>query len=146
MTNNQLPGDSFLLKLALVNTRTFLLQKGLDALSDILPESIIEKLTVSDTPPEHVLDSIEKEPLPTSTEEIEKKSSLHTRESQTDQDTIKTDEDLVQVMRDINDPNSERNKNKVKDESHKASNPFFEDDWKIPYGGSFTLLPPYIQI
>jgi hypothetical protein len=154
-------GDNLLLKCA--TTRGFVLQKGLSAVEDKLPAPLLNILNAIKSLPEKIMSSETPEEVP-GTQLIEPKaedliaSTLATSENPTlakeleknsginKVDKISNDEDLITAMEGHRDPKLKKKDKGFKDESHRSSNPFYEDDWKIPYGGSFTLLPPYIQI
>jgi hypothetical protein len=135
-------GDLILTKYAFGTSKAKFLSQALSGLEDKLPVSLVNAIDAIKHLPDRLLPTEEPPlvlgeeplPLPVTEEAIEKQSS------------IRSDEDLVKAMTEEVEPDEKRRKGRIKDESHRHSNPFFEDDWKIPYGGSFTLLPPYIQI
>lgn len=166
------PGDLLLFKLAGINPKSVLASKALEIIEEKLPhpwssfykevrglstnlKDKVEKLFSSDenkpeekkpeeiakvvVTPTEIVDNLSPKEL-----KDEIKTSAHNLLKKPSQGHINSDTDLTDAFKksvpEIKKQDIPKNREGSRPED------YFTDDWDIPYGMSFTLMPPYIQI
>jgi len=156
------PGDIFLLsKVASISPKSLLVNKGLDFVQDKLPPDWAARVESARTLPaeltlkaKSLLPAINKEQLEegvapqdliTAMPEGQILEELPPIAKKAEEQT--SDEVLTSILKkEVEDTPPEPQKDTYRSKTLNSSDNFYYDDWDIPVGASFTLMPPYVQI